>query len=73
VSSLLEENTGHRRIRVPVKTIFSFIGFVVIMILLASTGVMRGDACLSNIGCVGADDGGIRFHSPETTTQTTPP
>ena len=54
------------------KTIFSFIGFVVIMILLASTGVMRGDACLSNVGCVGADGGGIRFHSPATTTQTTP-
>ena len=40
------------------KTIFSFIGFVVIMILLASTGVMKGDACLSNVGCVGADGGG---------------
>jgi hypothetical protein len=57
----------------PMRTIFSFIGFVVIMILLASTGVMRGDACLSNIGCVGADGGGIRFHSPETVQQTNPP
>jgi hypothetical protein len=55
------------------KTIFSFVGFVVIMILLASTGVIKGDACLSNVGCIGADGGGIRFHSPETTTQTTPP
>jgi hypothetical protein len=54
------------------KTIFSFVGFVVIMILLASTGVMKGDACLSNVGCVGANGGGITFHSPSTVTTTTP-
>ena len=42
------------------KTIFSFVGFVVVMILLASTGVMKGDACLSNVGCVGANGGGIK-------------
>jgi hypothetical protein len=55
------------------RSIFAFIGFVVIMILLASTGVMKGDACLSNVGCVGADGGGIRFHSPDTVTPTNPP
>ena len=40
------------------KTIFSFVGFVVVMILLASTGVVKGDACLSNVGCVGANGSG---------------
>ena len=54
------------------KTIFSFVGFVVIMILLASTGVIKGDTCLSNVGCVGANGGGITFHSPSTGTSTTP-
>ena len=54
------------------KTLFSFIGFVVIMILLASTGVVKGDACLSNVGCVGANGSGITFHSPDTVTSTTP-
>jgi hypothetical protein len=54
------------------KTIFSFVGFVVVMILLASTGVVKGDACLSNVGCVGATGGGITFHSPDTVTHTTP-
>ena len=54
------------------KTIFSFVGFVVVMILLASTGVVKGDACLSNLGCVGANGSGITFHSPDTVTHTTP-
>jgi hypothetical protein len=54
------------------KTLFSFVGFVVVMILLASTGVVKGDACLSNVGCVGANGSGITFHSPSTVTSTTP-
>ncbi len=68
----LKENAGGQRTPFPMKTIFSFVGFVVIMILLASTGVMKGDACLSNVGCVGANGGGITFHSPSTVTSTTP-
>ena len=53
-----KENAGGHRTPFPMKTIFSFVGFVVVMILLASTGVMKGDACLSNVGCVGANGGG---------------
>ena len=60
-----KENAGGQRTPFPMKTIFSFVGFVVVMILLASTGVVKGDACLSNVGCVGANGSGITFHSPE--------
>ena len=42
------------------------------MILLASTGVVKGDACLSNVGCVGANGSGITFHSPDTVTSYDP-
>jgi hypothetical protein len=72
LSSPPKENAGGQRTPIPMKTIFSFVGFVVIMILLASTGVVKGDACLSNVGCVGATGGGITFHSPSTVTTTTP-
>ena len=54
------------------KTIFSFVGFVVVMILLASTGVVKGDACLSNVGCVGANGSGHHVPLADTVTHTTP-
>lgn len=41
----------------------ALIGTVVVLLLLASAGVLHGDLCAKSIGCVGANDAGIRFHA----------
>jgi hypothetical protein len=40
----------------------SFIGLVVVLLVLASSGLLRGDMCAGQIGCVGANAGGITLH-----------
>lgn len=44
------------------RTFFVVVGVVVVTLLFASSGVMRGDMCVGSIGCVGATSGGITIH-----------
>lgn len=41
----------------------AILGFVVILLMLASGHVLNGSMCLGSVGCVGANDNGIRLHS----------
>lgn len=43
--------------------LFTIVGVIVVMLVLASSGVMRGDMCVGKIGCVGARGDGITFHA----------
>lgn len=45
---------------------FKLIGIVVVLLVVASAGVMHGDMCAGGIGCVGANRGGITFHAAHT-------
>lgn len=43
--------------------LFKLVGLVVVLLVLASSGIMRGDMCVGSIGCVGAKNDGITFHA----------
>lgn len=43
--------------------LFTAVGVIVVLLVLASSGVMRGDMCVGSIGCVGARDSGITLHA----------
>lgn len=45
-----------------VRTFLISIGLLVLLLMLASSGVMAGQMCVGEIGCVGASDSGIRLH-----------
>jgi len=42
------------------------LGALVVLMMLASGGVLHGDLCAGTIGCVGANDAGLRVHSAGT-------
>lgn len=39
-----------------------FVGALVIVLVIASAGVLRGNVCVGQIGCVGATSGGLTIH-----------
>lgn len=41
----------------------ALLGFVVILLMLAHAHILKGDLCASSLGCVGANDNGIRLHT----------
>lgn len=46
-------------------TLMAFVGFFVILLLVASAGIFHGQMCVSSIGCVGADGGGLTIKAPK--------
>lgn len=53
------------------KTLAVVIGFLVILVLLVSSGVLAGSLCLESVGCVYSSDGGISIDNSQTVTVTT--
>ncbi len=48
------------------RSIFVFVGFIVVMILLSNTGILRGSVCAPSVGCVTSDNAGLRLHANDT-------
>lgn len=42
--------------------LFTIVGVIVVLLVLASSGVMRGDVCIGSIGCVGAHGRSVTLH-----------
>ena len=50
------------------KSIAVVIGFVVIFVLLVSSGALGGAICIKSVGCLYSSDGGISIDNRETVT-----
>ena len=44
-----------------VRTLFVFIGVVVVFLVLASTGTVTGDVCVNKVGCLHATGTGFQL------------
>lgn len=53
------------------KTLAVVIGFLVIIVLLVSSGVLGGAICIESVGCLYSSDGGISIDNSQTVTVTT--
>lgn len=48
------------------RNLCAFIGIIVVLVALASSGALAGDVCAGSLGCVGASHRGITLHGKET-------
>ena len=53
------------------KSLAVIIGFLVIMVLLVSSGVLGGAICIESVGCLYSSDGGVSIDNSQTVTVTT--
>lgn len=44
----------------------TIIGAIVVLLVLASSGVLHGDLCAGQIGCVGSSGHGLTLHAAGT-------
>jgi hypothetical protein len=50
------------------KGLIVFIGILVVLVLLTSSGVLGGAVCLNNVGCLYSDSNGISVDNSESVT-----